>query len=272
MVRYHADLFFAFLFIVEGLPTRAQEHGPTWVDEGQKIEIKYLRHDGGPRINPPHQPLLPRDLKSKPQSEKNNKKTKKGSNSDLQAQKFLSAAVIEGSQHFEQLTPVPITDDDGTAYTVAANITLREQGIVTLAGAVETIHLVTCMDDSTIIIDFKEDLKAEKLEEMFPVDAILVVNADIFGDCMENSILTNMETRTDMNFDSTLYKEVISQLKSADPVGSFSRCSKKDMLKSVMLMLWIFHQDENWQFWTQRLEFFGSRKHLNLLKKIQRFP
>jgi hypothetical protein len=106
--------------------------------------------------------------------------------------KFAKRSFAEGMFHEETPGMINIANAEGLTIEVSASLTAQREGIVSLADAIDLIYFVTCVNPSMIKVTFNNNLdKNEELESMFPIGAILVVKADLFGRCMENSALSN---------------------------------------------------------------------------------
>ena len=72
--------------------------------------------------------------------------------------KFAAQSFVPGLYHEETPGNVLVTMDDGTEYEVNVTLTTRREGIVSVADAKDLIDTVTCVDNSTIEINFVESL------------------------------------------------------------------------------------------------------------------
>ena len=168
-------------------------------------------------------------MKSVTNSKKKTKAPTETKTKSVLGMKFAEKSFIEGMFHEETPRKMNTTNDEGLIYEVSASLTTRREGIVSLADAVDLISFVTCVNPSMIKITFKNTLsKNEALESMFPLGAILAVKADIFGHCMENSILSNSSV---IGFNQDLYRLVSNEGDGYLIISTLSQ----DSLKTVSI-------------------------------------
>mmetsp|Transcript_42161 Transcript_42161/g.101758 ORF Transcript_42161/g.101758 Transcript_42161/m.101758 type:complete len:673 (-) Transcript_42161:284-2302(-) len=74
-----------------------------------------------------------------------------------------------------------IVNDDGAMYDVLYNVTMLEEGIVSLGAAADLITDVTCYND-TMNIEFKEIPSPDQLELIFPEGAMVVFDGNTLQD------------------------------------------------------------------------------------------
>ncbi|CAJ1944521.1 unnamed protein product [Cylindrotheca closterium] len=107
---------------------------------------------------------------------------------------FLERAVFMDLEPMEGVEE--IDGDDGVSYQVTYNVTMLEEGIVSLGAAADLITSVTCFND-TINVEFKQIPSPDQIEFMFPDFALVVFDGNTFPD-MECK-LPNQDEDPDLN-------------------------------------------------------------------------
>jgi hypothetical protein len=124
------------------------------------------------------------------------KKTIKGRKGDRRKRRKISKQFIEksmlatvrdtknggaGDTDFDDY----ITLVDDVYYRVKYNVTLREDGLVSLTPVQDLISAVGCSylgDTASIRIEFAQDI--DDVQDLFPIGAVLAVDSSIFGPCV----------------------------------------------------------------------------------------
>lgn len=76
-----------------------------------------------------------------------------------------------------------VHDDGREQFDVNYDVTLTDAGVISLADAKTFIRKVTCSQDGSVRIKLKKNFKPPELALLYPVGALLVISADVFGPC-----------------------------------------------------------------------------------------
>ena len=75
----------------------------------------------------------------------------------------------------------------GDMISVSYNLKLSRDGVVSLDSVKPFVSKVSCSRDGRIRIKLSDSLETPDLDTMYPVGAILVINTELFGECLLNA-------------------------------------------------------------------------------------
>lgn len=71
----------------------------------------------------------------------------------------------------------------GMAYQTTYDVAFRQAGVVSLASSKDLVKTVACLSTGSVQVKFERAPSPSWLSDMFPVDALLVIDGHLFGDC-----------------------------------------------------------------------------------------
>lgn len=95
---------------------------------------------------------------------------------------FKESTYVEGISSSDEV--MVSMSDNGPEYKVVYDVNLSKNGIVSLDGISDWITEIKCSKEGRISIKFREELYFEEnIQEMFPINSVLVFSTDLFGKC-----------------------------------------------------------------------------------------